>query len=1383
MKRLILLIFVLLILIPDKASTVNLKLRYENISTAQGFSTLEIFCTFQDKEGFIWFGTADGICRWDGYQIKTFKSDYKNPDFLTHNWVNCIAEDANQNLWIGTQFGLDVMNKKTGKTKHFAKGKLTNQTICTILVTRQNEIFVGTNFGLNKYIPETDSFIHFYAQKSHNSICGNDIKTMIEDSRGEIWIGTWSDGLCRYTKNGKRFINYPVINSRNSVYTLFEDKNKNIWAGSWECGLTRIVNPYQVDKCEYVTYTYNSQSSSSLSNNTIYNISQDKNYGYIWVGTPNGLNILTNINDKQSFIRYDSNSKREFYDNELNSIYCDKAGIMWLGFNGSGVKKIQLTPNLIQKYSFDNLQKQYQANSIFSIYEYPDNVFWLGIKQLGIIKYNRSTDSYIHFPSFTKDNDLNQKMKTISSFHKFKGDDRIWATSYYTGIYIINSEGIKDISVKQICTKNTPRLVSDCISTLFMDKDNNLWVGARGLNVFNDKDSLTIYDIEDRSTYNKLKIQTDDRTSVLSIIQDRKDRIWLATENNGIYKATIHGNDLSSIRFTNFNRENGRINNNNVQQIYEDNNGTIWAGTKGGGLSKYNSENELFEMINNMSEMPGDVVMNILEDNSNNLWLATNQGMVRYNMNLPREQQIKIFTTSDGLCKMFNRGVCLKDRHGEMFFGGYMGFNSFFPEKIKDNKYLSSIVITDIKIFNKSIEELPTNERARISDNLPNYAERIKLAHSQYNFRIEFSALSYSNAEKNRYAYMLSGFDESWQYVDSYHRYANYNNLSPGRYVFKVKASNESGIWNNNPKELIIEILPAFYQTWWAKLIYILLGFGLIYVCYIVISHRINVSNTLKVQKIEHAKIDELNQSKLQFFTNISHELLTPLTVLTSALDELKRANLGHIDTLEAMRRNTNLLMRLFQQILEFRKAETGNLKLRVSYGDVAQFVNSLCNENFKPLSNNKQIDLQVESTPESIYGWFDSDKLDKIIYNLISNAFKYNIERGSINVLIHGEFSQESNAYEFIIIKVTNTGEGIAPEVIPNLFKRFYEGAHRRFKTKGTGIGLSLTQDLVRLHEKGSISVKSEVDKYTEFTVTLPIDKKYFSIDQIDEKNRIYVDEVNEQSANESFSDIYDRNDDKPTVMIVEDNLELLEILFRSLSHKYNIIRATNGEEGLKQSINNNPDLIVSDVMMPQMSGYELCSRLKSDISTCHIPIILLTAKTNKEAKIEGFASGADLYITKPFEMDILEAQIQGLISNRERLIESVQANSVNILNLSSDFTSLDEQFLKKAIELIQSNISNPDFNLTTFQNEMFVTSSMLYRKFKSLTGMPPLEFLRKIRFEAAIEIMKKKRCSTSEIAYAVGYNDPKHFSNSFKKVYGELPSEYMEKAHFSKS
>ena len=1382
--RLLCLLFLFLWMETGLFAARNVRLRYESISIPQGFSTPEIYCTFQDKEGYIWFGSGDGLCRWDGYQIRTFKSDYRHPDLLTHNWVNCIAEDAEQNLWIGTQFGLDILNKKTGRIRHFAKGKLTNQTVCAILVTRNNDIYVGTNFGLNKYIPETDSFQHYYSGSSGNSICGNDIKTLLEDDRGDIWIGTWVDGLCRYSVRENLFISYPRVNERNSVYSLFQDRDKNIWIGSWECGLTRIVNAHTPDKCQYVTYEYDPGKSGSLSNNTVYSISQDNLYGYIWVGTPNGLNVLTDINRKDAFLRYDRQSGREFSDYELSSIYRDRSGIMWLGFNGSGVKKVQLSPNRIQNYSLANLPEQYHTNSVFSLFEYPDDIFWLGTKLNGIVKYDRKSDKYIHFPSYANNDELNRQIKTISSFHRFKNDDRIWATSFYSGIYIIRTEGEKDTSVQNLCLKNTPSLVSDCISTLFMDKDNNLWVGARGINVFNDKDSLIIYDIEDHNTYNKKGIQTDSRTSVLSIIQDKKDRIWLGTENNGVYQATIHKNDLSSIRFTLYNRENGKINNNNIQQVFEDRNGVIWAGTKGGGLSRYNPDKDLFEIIGNVSEIPGDVIMNILEDNFDNLWLSTNHGLVRYNANLPKEQQIKIFTSSDGLeDNVFNRGAFYKNRHGEMFFGGYGGFNSFYPERIKDDRYIPNVVITDIKIFNKSIEELPSEDRLKMSDNLPNYSDMIRLFPDQYNFRIEFSALSFSNAEKNRYSFMLKGFDTEWQYVDANHRYANYNNLSPGKYLFCVKASNESGFWNDQPKELIIEILPAFYQTWWAKLIYVFIVIGLIYLAYHVLSNRMKVANALKIQEMEHAKIDELNQSKLKFFTNISHELRTPLTLIKGPIQELKEREelspkgLQYVDLME---KNTNQMLQLVNQILDFRKIQNGKMRLHVSLIDFNEMIASFQKE-FRVLSEENEISFTFQLPDEPIMVWADKDKLSIVIRNVISNAFKFTPSGGSIYVTT-GLTDDGKSCY----VRVEDNGVGIPQNKLSEIFERFSQGENANNPHyQGTGIGLALSKEIVNLHH-GIIRAESPEGQGAVFIVELLLDKDHYRPSEVD----FYVSDTETAPAATDKKMVIDSEKELeeeleidaslPTLLLVEDNKDLCQLIKLQLEDKFNIHIANNGVEGLKKVHLYHPDIVVTDQMMPEMDGLEMLQSIRKDFQISHIPVIILTAKNDEGAKTKAITLGANAYITKPFSKEYLLARIDQLLGERKLFRERIRQQMENQTTTEEDsyeqyLVKKDVQFLEKIHQVIEENMDDSDFNIDTIASGIGLSRSAFFKKLKSLTGLAPVDLVKEIRLNKSIELIKNTDLSVSEVAFAVGFKDSGYYSKCFRKKYNQTPREYM--------
>lgn len=1338
----------------------------ETILPAQGLPTDELFCIYQDHEGFMWFGTADGICRWDGYQVKVYKSNYISPALLPHNQVNCILEDHYSNLWIGSQFGLAVMNKSTGQIKHIEKSLLSHWTINCLLEVSPDEIWIGTESGINKCYVQNTGFT--FEKMEFQGLTGG-IKSMIKDTMGDIWIGTWSGGISRYDVKNKKLIKYPPLDKAEVVTVLFEDKNHNIWVGSWNYGLYRIVNPYDPKYCSYRQYSYNENQSNSLSNNTVFSIEQDDITGYIWVGTYKGLCILTDTANPYSFIRYNSDSPHEFNSNDLCCIYKDKAGIMWLAFSGYGIKKVQARENTIQYISLEKLMKEYNTNSIHSIYEYPKGTLWLGTKGQGIFKYNLKKKT---FDRLEHNSQLGNEMNTISCISYFPGEERLWAASSLSGVYTIEPFAAKASRVKNINEINTQALPSNVIHTLFKDKDGKLWIGGRGLVIIQDKDTISFHNTGDRSVYNKRNVHHPKVSSIVSIIQDHKSRIWLGTENNGVLLAQFKNEALCSIFFKDYNRENKQTNNNTIQQVYEDQKGRIWIGTKGGGLSCYDEKSDRFVPIDDLTDFPGDVIMSIMEDKKGNLWLSTNNGIVCYNPELEKEKRIKIFSYDDGINDIFFvQGSHYKNEEGVLFFGGNNGILYFNPENIYQNDYLPKVVITDFKIFNHSIELLPDNERNSISSALPNYSGQVTLKHNQNDFTVEFSALSYSSAGKNRYAYKLEGVDKEWQYVDSKHRYASYRNIPFGQYKFSIIASNESGIWNKEAKKLLITILPPFYLTWWAKLIYVILLLGLIYFITFIIRRRVKIRNTIQLQQMENAHIQEINKVKLEFFTNVSHEFLTPLTILTCAVDDLQKNSPEHLATYGVMKRNILRLMRLLQQIMEFRKAETGNLKLKVSYGNLSLFLATLNKDSFQLLADNKKIELSFE-TEENIYGWFDPDKLDKIIYNLISNAFKYNHEGGSIDIRLQTSSSLSDGKPEFIIVSIRNTGEGIPEEQLPGLFKRFYEGNYRKFKVQGIGIGLSLTKDLVELHPQGEITVESKVGQYTEFTFRLPIARSYFSDSQVD-GNFLNISESDNDEELESDTKVVET--DKPlTILIVEDNSDLLTIMKNIFKNKYHVITAADGKEGVDKALKYNPNIIVSDILMPTMDGFKMTKILKSDIRSSHIPIIIITAKVDKESKMEGYHLGADLYIPKPFDLDLLDIQIENLLNNRKKATTQF-GNTLNISDLKLNFTTLDEQFMQKAITIIKENFTDPEFDMPSFQNMMAATSSMMNRKFKALTGMPPFEFVIKMRLEAAAEIMKGKQVGIAEIAYKVGFNDPKYFSKSFRKIYGVSPADYM--------
>ena len=830
----------------------------------------------------------------------------------------------------------------------------------------------------------------------------------------------------------------------------------------------------------------------------------------------------------------------------------------------------------------------------------------------------------------------------------------------------------------------------------------------------------------------------------------------------------------STLKYENYSFHNRKLITNAVLCIHLDRFGRLWAGTEGGGLYLYNRNKGEFEEKTRAYSIPGDVIVSIEEDKSGNLWLGTISGLVKlYVAAVGNDFSTRIYTSADGLQDNFIvNSSC--SRNGELFFGGHKGYNSFFPDKMEIPSQETNFLITDIKIFNHSFSNLPVELQQKISPVMPTYTSKIELPHKYNNFSIEFAALTYKNPELNRYAYRLQNFDRDWQYTDADRRFAYYNNLPSGTYTFQLKATNENGEWSGYVRELTVVVLPPFWATWWAYLLYVIIVSVIGVSIYRTAKNRILLRNALRLREIEKAKAEELNHAKLQFFTNITHELLTPLTIISATVDELKTQAPSHNDLYTVMNSNIQRLIRLLQQILEFRKAETGNLKLRVSPGDIAAFVKNAA-ESFQPLVKKRKIHFSFLCDPESMIGYFDMDKLDKILYNLLSNAAKYNKEDGFIQVSL----SYDETDKDFILLKIKDNGKGISKEKQKNLFKRFYEGDYRKFNTIGTGIGLSLTKDLVELHG-GTISVESEVDHGTEFMVRIPIERSYYDEEQIDDEaislmqNPVNYEDTQEDADVETQEVTIKAN----TILLVEDNGELLHLMTKLLSREYNVFTAQNGKEGIAVLEKEDVDLIVSDVMMPEMDGIEFCKYVKGHLEMSHIPMILLTAKNKEEDRAEAYEIGADAFISKPFNLTVLHARIRNLLKYKERMARDFK-NQIVFEVKDLNYTSLDEDFIQRAIHCVNNHLEDPNFDQAQFADEMRTSKSTLYKKLKSLAGLNTSSFIRNVRLKAACRIMEEKGTNVrvSELAYAVGFNDPKYFSSCFKKEFDMLPSEYIER------
>ncbi len=1340
-------------------------LKFKQLSAPHSLPTNEVQKVYQDRDGFIWFATRNGLCQYNGYETTLYKSNLYSPDLLTTNSITCLVDDNNNNLWIGTSEGLNVMDKRTGEIKKYKAPSISNNVVSALCVTRDNTLWVGTDNGLCRYVPEKDTFV----------VCGDEfgdgrlryvtIKSLLEDSDGDLWIGTWAQGLFRYSPSTDKVVVYPKINEQYSSHVIYEDSNKDIWVGSWGYGLFKLRNPKDMENVSYQSFLHENGDDSSLSDNIVYDIAEDINTHTLWVGTRSGLSILR-LDESSSFINYKSGkSDYRIPSDEVNSIMRDSQKNMWIGAIGGGVLMADTRQPAFALHTLNFGDEDIPVTSVRTLFADSDQNLWIGVGTYGLARREYVTGElkmYSHIPEFSGVKDLPSLFAVVQ--RKKSGD--IWFGMYNGGIYVYR----KGEKVKYLTTKNSAFLTSDCVSALYEDYEGNCWIGTRG--------GIGVR-LSDGTDYRFETMNFNDSLSagwiyVRDIVQDMDNSVWLATSNFGVIHITGDVRQPSTLKYENYSFHNRKLITNTVLCMHIDRFGRLWAGTEGGGLYLYNRSTGQFEEKTRTYSIPGDVIVSIEEDKSGNLWLGTVSGLVKlYVVAVGNDFSTRIYTSADGLQDNFIvNSSCSRD--GELFFGGHKGYNSFFPDKMEIPSQETNFLITDIKIFNHSFKNLPVELQQKISPVMPTYTSKIELPYKYNNFSIEFAALTYKNPELNRYAYRLQNFDRDWQYTDADRRFAYYNNLPSGTYTFQLKATNENGEWSGYVREFTVVVLPPFWATWWAYLLYMVLVLVIGVLIYRTIKKRILLQNALRLREMEKAKAEELNHAKLQFFTNITHELLTPLTIISATVDELKTQAPSHNDLYTVMNSNIQRLIRLLQQILEFRKAETGNLKLRVSPGDLAAFVRT-GTESFKPLVKKRKIHFSLLCDPESIVGYFDIDKLDKIMYNLLSNAAKYNKEDGFIQVTL----SYDEEDREFVLLRVKDNGKGISREKQATLFKRFYEGDYRKFNTIGTGIGLSLTKDLVTLHG-GTISVESEVDHGTEFIVRIPIERSYYDEEQIDDEvislRQTAIDY--EDTPEDVIAEVQELATKANSILLVEDNEELLNLMTKLLGREYNVFTAENGKEGIIVLENEDVDLIVSDIMMPEMDGIEFCKYVKGHLEISHIPVILLTAKNKEEDRAEAYEIGADAFISKPFNLTVLHARIRNLLKYKARMAHDFK-NQIVFEVKDLNYTSLDEDFIQRAINCVNNHLEDPNFDQAQFADEMLTSKSTLYKKLKSLAGLNTSSFIRNVRLKAACRIMEEKGINirVSELAYAVGFNDPKYFSSCFKKEFGMLPSEYIER------
>lgn len=1281
-------------------------------------SSNEIIDLHQDKEGYIWLGTSNGVERYDGYEIQTFRTNYNTPNQLSHNYITCFTEDENY-LWIGTGKGLNLLNKKNYHIFRFPNKQVQEKNVNALLTDKEGNIWIAVEKELYHCHPDLSVRKTYNFYTTYLSGSGN-INSLYEDLQGNIWVLTWRNGLFKYNKETDTFVKYPQIGLDDNPFAMLQDADNNYWIATWGDGMQLFYPENEPENMYHKRIIMSSKTNDP--EEIFFSMVQDDTFGYLWILSYFELYALK-INEKKELEKVDIShiiDKNKMF----SKLTKDRDGNLWLGAYDKGYNiifekaKIEnfLIPEIKTNIGFDT--------NIVALCEDRKGGIWFNQERYGLCLFNKETKQV------TYGCDDNRRYSIdVGVIIPVRNADDVWAGSRYTNIIYKMGRNGMSIFIKEEINLQDITANPGNITHLQEDTNGNLWI--------NTKNYLFI------KPAHQSNVLPVDISGISCIIKDSQGNIWAAT----IHKDILQLKYTDKVSIINKYKNNNQMDADKIENICTDVDNHIWFSTSQGQLISLNPKTKEFVIQTGTCGLKGESIFKITTDREG-IWIMTNKNLIHHNL---KENRNTRYATSDENISVssFRSKAAYVNNDGTFYAGGHGGFIAIqeTAQQISTDRS-NPVRITDIKAGGKS---LLFEQQSPAADNS---ALQINLVSDNKNIEILFSSLSYVANSKIKYAYQLAGIDKDWIYIDGGKRSAFYNRLPKGNYTFNVKSTNRQGEWNDEITSLSIVMKPAYYETWYAYLLYITVFLSILYYLFKVYTNRIKLKESLKFQK-------ELTQTKLNYFTNISHELLTPLTIISCVTDNLEMSEKPSESQLNTLQGNVNRLKRLLQQILDFRKIESGKMELNVTSKNASAFISNISRSYFQPLAEKKNIRLSVLIEEEDIEGYLDYDKVDKILFNLLSNAIKYTPEQKNIYLRIDKEIKE---GHTYLTIKVTDEGIGISSKNLDRIFTRFYNNKNHE-GSESNGIGLSLVKELVELHH-GTIHVSSKVNKGSTFTVTLPIDKESYSESELAKATL--------QQENESENSNKEESSDNPTLLIVDDNEELLHLMKGIFMKNYRVFIAGNGQEGLNVLKEASPDIIICDVMMPQMDGLEFCRILKGDFNTSHIPVLMLTAKNTAEDQIECYKAGADGYIAKPFELKILHARIENLLKSCQLRRQKFRTDTeINISSL--EYQSNDEQFLEKAIQCIEKHLAEPDFDIVVFASELNVSKSTLNRKMKAMAGLTPLEFIRNIRLKHACMLLKKPSVNISEVAYAVGFTNPKYFAKCFKEEFNMTPSEYQ--------
>lgn len=1340
-------------------------MHFTRIDRNDGLSHNQIHSIMQDSKGFIWVGTISGLNRLDGSRVKVFKYSASQPHSLPENNVEDVWEDHRGILWVNTASGLSFLDPETetfrqADTIKFGRYILNLTNFSNFYRDNQGGIWVMTTHQGVQYGNQKDnSFFHYVHNASDStSIYSNNVYGIAQNSAGDVWmihnygVADLVDVKTQKVKDRVYFL--PFKHSANNFRVLVDaDDRVWIWANN------NAFGAFCFDPATRKTLQFSTRSETyRIASDIVTDIIQDDE-GLIWIATDHGgITLWDPKSHRLRSLEHEPFNQNSLVGNSIVELFKDRNGAIWIGTFKDGINKYHKDVfrfNLIKENPLDNNDIGFDdVNCVVS--DKSGNV-WFGTNGGGLIQYNKASGKYRSF-KHDKNNSNSISNDVIVSL-TVDSENNLWVGTFYGGLNMW--DGSKFHRFQNDPDRNES-LSDNRVWSIYEDKQRNLWVGTLGggLNLFDRKtNTFTHYKVADVNS-----VISD---YIFDMAEDHKGNLWIAT-TLGLSRFVYGAGRF--INYQNIPNQSNGLAHDNITCLLFDSKQNLWAGTRE-GLCRYNFETDQFETFDERNGLPDNLIISLVEDDLGAIWIGTAYNLTRmyFDANSKTERlSLAVFNEADGLQGgEFNVNSACKTADGELYFGGTKGVNYFKPVNLEERNFKGEVIISDFKVFNNSIQPGQELNGRILFENALFVTKEVKLKHLENAFSIAFSDLSFIDDNQHFY-YKLEGFNDQWILADKKNKEVHFTNLSPGEYTFVVRkaATPESTVFSET--RLQIRIQPPFWKSIYAYLFYMFFIVGTLEVLRQMVINRERKKAYIVRERERQSMQQEMDLMKMRFFTNISHELKTPLSLILSPLEGLLKEakDEKQFAQYQMIHRNASRLFNMVNQLLDFRKMDAGQVDLHLAEGDLNTFLKDTV-DSFVEMANKREVNLQFYPSENQLYTSFDRRKIERIMFNLLSNAFKFTPAKGHIEVRCSIQAVEDfehlcvkSDSSKVVLIQVKDTGIGIQPENRDRVFERFFQehGSNSEYN-EGSGIGLSIVREYAQVHG-GEVFLESTPDLGTTFSVVIPYCETKQKPKPIDVEIEVDVEEKN----------------DRPTILVVDDNDDFRAYIRQNLESEYHVLEAANGEDGFQVAVDLIPDLIISDIMMPVLDGIEMSKQLKSDFRTSHVPIVLLTAVNNQQKMLDGFETGADDYITKPFNPDILASRVRNLIGQREKLQSNFKLQ-MQMTPKDIQVTTLDEKLINRAIEVVEANISNPDFSVAELSQELGMSRVNLYKKLKSLTGHTPIEFIRTFRIKRAAQLLAQSQMGVSEAAYQVGFNDPRYFTRYFKAEFKMLPSEYAKK------